>query len=326
MNDKQPPEISDIREQAGYWIVRQHSGTWSKREALEFQHWLTENPDHRRAFEQVQSLWQGLDQFKNTTPQPADIGYSGHRSSSRQRWIIGGVCASMVLAVLMLLPMGSTLLVSSEQTFTTAKGEQSNVRLADGSEIVLNTDSEVTVQLGPLKRSLTLVRGEASFKVAHERFRDFSVSAGRGRIIDIGTRFNVYLAPEQVVVTVTEGAVKVQTERQGSEPLIAGQRLIYSADGLLAKPDRADLDEVTAWQQGQIVFDMTPLSAATEQMARYHPIKFFFDDPKLKRLKMSGTFNARDLPGFLNTLESIYPLRAQLNDPHTVHLTPAIRR
>ena len=84
---------------------------------------------------------------------------------------------------------------------------------------------------------------------------------------------------------------------------------------------------MTAWQHGQIVFNMTPLSEVTAQLARYHAVKFVFDDPKLKRLKMSGTFNTKDLPVFLGTLAGKYlSLRAQRGSDQTVHLKMATQQ
>ena len=72
----------------------------------------------------------------------------------------------------------------------TARGEQASIRLRDGSQIMLNTDSHVRVQERLRSREITLSRGEAGFHVAHaehpllRRFeRSFQVSAGEMLII-----------------------------------------------------------------------------------------------------------------------------------------------
>jgi transmembrane sensor len=323
MKDKQPPASSSPKEQAGYWIVRQHSGNWTVQEAQALKQWLAESHDHQQAFEQVQALWQGLDQFKAQTTLPQLNTRQRRRRFQPQRWAVAGLYAASLLVVVALLERGPSYLIPSETTYATAKGEQTAVTLADGTEIVLNTDTELKVQLNPLHRLITLAHGEATFKVAHETLRGFTVKANSGEIQDIGTQFNVNIALEQVVVTVTEGAVRVQTLMQSSPPLAAGQRLSYNTKGIVSLPDRPDLAAVTAWQHGQIVFDMTPLSDAAEQLSRYHPVKFVFDDPKLEQLKVSGTFNSKDLPVFLSTLESLYPLRAQRGSDQTVHIKMA---
>ena len=43
----------------------------------------------------------------------------------------------------------------------------------------------------PLAREVTLTRGEAWFKVAHDKTRPFIVSAGRIRVRAVGTAFSV---------------------------------------------------------------------------------------------------------------------------------------
>lgn len=326
MTDKPRANDQTIKEQAGYWIVRQNSGRWSGRDEQAFRQWLLEKPEHAQAFAQVKNLWQGLDRFKSVTPLPAINSGRANRPAPSHRWMLGGLgTLSLILGLYMLNPDPSYL-IPSGQSYSTLKGQQTSVALADGSEIVLNTDSEVTIAYNLWQRRIKLKRGEAAFKVAHETLRGFTVEAGRGEIIDIGTQFNVQQLPGQVQVTVTEGAVRVKTARQSSPPLLAGQRLAFSDDGILSVMDRADLGTVSAWRQGHIIFDMTPLDEAAAQVARYHAVKFVFDEAKLKRLKISGTFNSQDLKGFLVTLESLYPLRTQWGSGQIVHLTSAARR
>lgn len=315
-----------LKEQAGYWIVRQNSGNWSAKDEQAFRQWLAKSAEHRQAFEQVKDLWQGLDQFKLTARQPQAPDKRRPNVVRPNRWRSAAVWAVAASIGFLALKMDVTYLIPSDTTYATIKGQQLSITLADGSQIALNTDTELKVELGPLRRSITLNRGEASFNVAHEALRSFVVTVGSGRIIDIGTRFNVYQSPEQVDITVMEGDVRVETKQQSSPPLSAGQRLHYNADGALSVPDRPDLAALTAWQHGQMVFDMAPLNQVTAQLARYHGVKFIFDDPRLKQLKMSGTFKTNNLPLFLATLESIYPLRAIMVTDQTVHLKAAARR
>jgi FecR protein. len=79
----------------------------------------------------------------------------------------------------------------------TAKGELRQITLADGSLIELNSDTELAVHYSWLGRSLELVRGEALFSVAPGKWRPFEVSAGGGKLRDIGTRFDVAIGLRQ---------------------------------------------------------------------------------------------------------------------------------
>ncbi|WP_446809819.1 FecR family protein [Methylomonas sp. 2BW1-5-20] len=320
MSDEQPSPDDTPQEQAGFWIVRQHSGDWSRRDSLAFEKWLDESVEHRQAFEQVQALWQGLDRYQaGAELQPHQVKPQTPAPRGR-RWPAIAALATVASLCFFIL-LDTSYIVPSLTRYATTKGQHASFNLSDGSQISLNTDTELTVQLGPLQRSVTIVRGEASFNIAHGIWRCFTVQAGSGKIIDIGTRFNIYQQANQVEITVLAGAVKVETARQSSPVLSAGQKLSYGADGLLSKIERPDLSAITAWEQGQMVFDMTPLDQAVEQLGRYHAAIFVIDDPKLKQLKISGTFNTGDLKLFLTTLESIYPIKAVQGNDHTVHLT-----
>jgi transmembrane sensor len=81
--------------------------------------------------------------------------------------------------------------------------------LADGSEIIMNTNSQIRVDYGDAYRHVHLLQGEALFIVAKDAGRPFRVYAGDGRIEALGTAFSVYLNGEDVNVTVTEGSVSL---------------------------------------------------------------------------------------------------------------------
>jgi hypothetical protein len=74
---------------------------------------------------------------------------------------------------------------------------------------LLNTDTEVTVQLTKQWRDIRLVRGEALFEVAHDKARPFVVAANDTAVRAVGTAFAVRLEATQVDITVTEGVVEV---------------------------------------------------------------------------------------------------------------------
>ena len=93
------------------------------------------------------------------------------------------------------------------QTFRTTRGGFQRIVLEDQSAIELNTDSEVRVSLSRKMRSVELVRGEASFEVAHDTSRPFIVSAGNTAVRAIGTKFDVRWLDNAVEVIVDEGKV-----------------------------------------------------------------------------------------------------------------------
>jgi transmembrane sensor len=323
---EKPATLNDaIKTQAGEWLIRQHSGRWSALDEQALQHWLTQTPEHQLAYQQVQALWRGLDQFKTATTDLSTV-QPIKTSPPKSQWRLAGTYALCLLMLTLLLPWDTSYLIPHEKTYSTHKGQQTTINLKDGSELALNTDTEVTVHYNLLSREVTLHQGEALFKVAHEAMRGFVVNAKNGEITDIGTQFNVYQVADKVTVTVVAGAVIIKTPQQQSSPLLAGQQLSYNGLGTLTLADNPNLESITAWRQGYLVFDMTTLAEATEQLARYHPQQFVFDDPKLKQLRISGNFSSNDLPAFLTTLARVYPLSSHNQSDNTIHIKATNRR
>lgn len=147
--------------------------------------------------------------------------------------------------------------------------------------------------------------------------------SGNGRIRDLGTRFDVYLGPDRVSVTVLQGRVQITTDRSNATPLAAGQVVAYTPNGQLSSVSKADVAVLTAWREGRLVFQRQTLGEAVVQMARYHAVEFVFEDPTLATLKISGTFKTDDLRLFLDALEATYPLKATVSDGRLIRLDRA---
>ncbi|WP_457832782.1 FecR domain-containing protein, partial [Staphylococcus aureus] len=56
----------------------------------------------------------------------------------------------------------------SGDRYATAIGEQRTIRLADGSKVMLDTDTVLTVAFEEKARRISLARGQAYFTVAHD--------------------------------------------------------------------------------------------------------------------------------------------------------------
>ena len=122
----------------------------------------------------------------------------------------------VVTVGLVLLIVGESP-VDSNGLYATAVGQQRLIALSDGSNVNLNTDSQIRVNFGEAYRDVYLLRGEAHFAVADDREVPFRVSAGSGRIRALGTAFSVYVRDGSVDVTVSEGTVRARKNRSGRD-------------------------------------------------------------------------------------------------------------
>src|SRR3546814_18218296 len=90
------------------------------------------------------------------------------------------------------------------------------VRLDDGSRAWLDANTELHVGYRWWRRNVDVVRGQASFDVAHDAQRPFIVTAGGGIVQARGPRFNVNLMSDGFVVTLMQGKVDVASHMTDS--------------------------------------------------------------------------------------------------------------
>jgi transmembrane sensor len=184
---------------------------------------------------------------------------------------------------------------------------------------MLDADSELVARVGARVRRVTLMRGEALFTVVHDTSRPFEVDVGAGRIADVGTRFDVERVHDSVRIAVLEGRVGIAT-LHGEMSLGAGNGSGYDGEGTLL-PIRPIDESVALWGEGQRRFNAEPLSDVVDRLMRYHSVTFFFTDPRLKELRVSGTFKMGDLALFLRTLAAALPVEARWTAPQHIEIS-----
>jgi len=116
-----------------------------------------------------------------------------------------------VAATLLLLVFawyGTRSIQGTSITYSTTAEKQS-FSLPDGSEIILNTNSELVYSEGLFAdRSAKLIRGKGMFDIARDESKPFRVAFEDGEVEVLGTEFVIDLEDsDEVSVTVREGKV-----------------------------------------------------------------------------------------------------------------------
>jgi transmembrane sensor len=197
-------------------------------------------------------------------------------------------------------------------TYHTGIGEQQSVVLADGSSIRLNAMSRLSVRLSWCRRRIELHTGEAVFDVVHKALRPFTVQARSLQIRDIGTKFTVGTRNAGVRVAVLDGKVSLKPDHAWlGQTLSVGEVRETGADGRLSAIRTDGAERETAWIDGRLAFDHTPLSEVVSEMERYHPVHFVLGDAALARQTLSGRFEVADLQPFLRAVQAMLPVRVE---------------
>jgi transmembrane sensor len=201
--------------------------------------------------------------------------------------------------------------------YSTAIGERSTIALEDGSTLVLNTATRLRVDFTRSARNVTLLSGQALFEVASDARRPFTVQAGDRRITALGTAFDVRVEAGVVRVTLLEGRVAVEEPGRPAnrEELTPGQQLLAASRGA-ATVRHADVERVTSWRDGRLVFENEPLAGVVAEVNRYSNRKVVLSDPALGELRISGTFRIGSPVNFISALRDYFPIEASEAGAH----------
>jgi transmembrane sensor len=333
MSDPNPSsDPSSPREQAIRWMVRLHSGEATDADRCRLDAWLAQHPIHRREFEQLTNIWKTLDRTKPLLEMELNEAETVYQTGSdpvrrplllRAGWL--ATTAGALAILLMLVTSWWWTLPPKAVRYHTAKGEQQQVTLADGSSVTLNTASEIIAQFSDKERLVVLDHGEVWFEVRHDERRPFRVQVANGAIHDIGTEFIVTQSSEKVFVSVLEGIVEVRILAADKSPsatrpaiLHHGEQVWYGADGRMSAIGSFNQSTVGAWREGKLVFQAQPLEQVLTELGRYRSEEIRVLDPGLKNIPVSGVFNIRDVRSFVQALQDALPLQATWVNPQLV--------
>ena len=299
--------------------TRRHSGTWLHTDEAELQTWLAEAEEHREAYGKVARAWDAAGQLRRAHETPLRPDERRPRSIATKVALAACIVLSAIAGA---LPLGNIALRwwnGADVHLVTLKGQSKPFVLDDGTRVVLDADSELIAQMGFNRRRITLIRGEALFSVLHDASRPFEITAGSGRVQDLGTRFDMEALADSTRIRVLEGRVAVLTAH-GHILLTAGQAGGYDRVGDL-DPVRPFDQTATPWLEGQRHFDHERLGDVLERLARYHEVTFLFEDAELRNLRVSGTFKTADLDLFLRTLAAALPIEPRYLTQHQIEIT-----
>ena len=226
------------------------------------------------------------------------------------------------LIILLMVGLGATqtpYLDRWRADYATATGESRTVRLADGSQLQLNTDTALQVRLLAGERQVRLLRGEAWFEVTRDPDRPFVVQADDGWVKVVGTQFSVARRDAQTRVQVAQG--KVQVSAGSGEPvyLEPGRAVEYQGQRL-AEVHAFDPASGFAWRQRQLVFRQQPLSEVVSELNRYWPGKTLVLGDALRNRVVSGVFEIDKPDAVIKALEFTLNLRVEHYTPYLLVL------
>jgi transmembrane sensor len=286
----------EIEKIAADWLARQDRGLTAEEDDL-MELWLEQSSLHKVAYLRLKAAWQRADRLA-ALKSPMMV----KRGESRA---YGPAMLAAAAALILLVGAGAWLTsrrqAPSGQNFATAVGRMHAVRLADGTQVELNTNTRLHADVSDAGRIVMLDSGEAYFDVVHDDKRPFTVYAGNRRITDIGTKFSVFRNGDDVRVTVREGKVKVEILNEAGKPVVAEAGHVVMTKGgeaLIIQKTGADIANDLSWRDGMLVFNQQTLGEAAEQFNRYNERQILVEGPA-RKIRIGGSFKSDNVDVFV---------------------------
>lgn len=310
------------------------------KERKEIEQWIQANPSRKRLINELEGIWEqsatdeewdvdeGWDELSKKL---SDSGESPLRlvespfeefrridreKKQSRRWSFGirvaaavAVLAVFVLSVVFYMDQAADQQESAAlamQEVVTQKGQRSQFKLSDGTQVWLNGDSRMKIP----SRFTTNIRevyleGEAFFAVKPNPEKPFIIHAGESLTRVLGTQFNLQAYPDEAVqIVVKEGKVAFGNEReeQESAELVKNQMGVLNRGQLAGISNVESIKHYTGWTDGQLIFKDTPLNNAVKRLERWFDIDIKLNDPSLESRTITGRFKEESMTEILNII------------------------
>ncbi|UOB17902.1 FecR family protein [Abyssalbus ytuae] len=219
------------------------------------------------------------------------------------------------VAVLILF-FGVAVLFNGSSVFTknkiVATGiEIDTLKLTDGSIVYLspNTNIEFPLRFGNKKREVTLLKGNAFFKIARDTGKPFIIKSKDITTKVLGTSFNISLKQHTSEVSVATGKVNVSVQHQNVD-LTPNEQAVFSLVNKSLTKNIIDNHFIFSWYNKDFEFENSALEEVTALLEYKFGIAFVFEDEKLKQERLTVFIDKKDnLKTLLTQLNYITQLK-----------------
>lgn len=233
----------------------------------------------------------GIDRPPVVAEQVADITPGGNRAtltladgriialSETQSGVIVGDGVAYLDGSTVLGEQASPLTSSQVYTLTTPKGGTYRVTLPDGSNVWLNSASDLKYpsRFSPEERVVELT-GEAYFEVEKDGKRPFKVKSPGQQIEVLGTSFNItaYREEEVTRTALITGSVKITNSAGESLVLLPSEEAQLQSSGALSKQS-VDIEGAVAWKNGYFVFNNESIYSILRKISRWYDVEIQYE-------------------------------------------------
>lgn len=281
------------------------------------QRWLADEEHVDEKDEALRMLWKqagerevpnGMQQSIRQMQQNIGVKPISHKNYQLFVWRAAAILLLAVSSVSVYLMLEKERPIKDLVECYIPTAEIHELTLPDGTHVMLNSKSTLLYpeQFDGKTRSVYLI-GEANFKVKPDKKHPFIVKANDYQVTALGTEFNVNAYPEsnELIATLLEGSVKVEFNNLISNVILKpNEQLIYNKHTKEHNLRLPEIDDVTAWQRGELVFSNMHLEDIFTSLERKFPYAFIYSLHSMKKNTYSFRFqnqaNLEEIMGIIS--------------------------
>ena len=302
-----------IEEKAAYFFTCKKDG-FTKTQELEFQIWIKENIEHKKAFEKVemlQSLYLSLpSDIKSKISQEVHRNIKSRNSLRKSNFLKFAASVIFIIGA-SLFGINEYMNFGIKHTYTSNQ-EIKNIVLPDGSKVILDAKTKLDIKYFSDKREINIIEGKALFDVTSNPNKPFIVNANMIKVEVLGTNFEVKNEIDKIVVDVINGKVKVEQNKNNEFQQLAiltkGKHISFDKQSKKVILKDIDINNIASWKDGILFFYFFSLEKAINEFKKYQDINITIQKD-IKNYTVSGSFSIHEIDKFIFALTKIYPIK-----------------
>ena len=177
-------------------------------------------------------------------------------------------------------------------------GQRSEITLADGTHIWLNSGSQLSYPTEFTgKTREVLLSGEAFFDVTPNPAKPFYVITRDIKIRVLGTSFNVSAYDEDVTAQTILVTGKISAGKNNlfaqTIDLVPGERMVYEKSSENILKDNVDVKLYASWVNGYLIIENMPITEVLRKVQRYYNQSISTGEG-LEKITFSGKLDLKD--------------------------------
>lgn len=298
-------------------LPRYCSGEATIEECRMVEEWIGQSDENYRIVKQMYTIDQvmGTVQMESKVDMEkalASVSRKMSKAPSHVTWFTWVQRAAAILFIPLLIAFAiqnftpSPTEVAQMIEVKTNPGMTTTVDLPDGTKVYLNSESSLTYPsfFSKDKRDVKLT-GEAFFEVQKDPEHRFIVSGPHHTQIEVlGTSFNVeaFERDSFISTTLVEGKVRFayqKNQQPATVDMKPGQKLMYDTTSSQVRLVQTSGETETAWKDGKIIFQATPLPEALRMLEKRFNVTFVLSNNRLRGEAFNGSFTNQRLERIL---------------------------